>query len=101
MLLIRFSFLYYINILISPFIFYTFISWNRLHLLIPVFWRSIFETLDRWIPKIDARQKNQQHGFFRQTFSFLRISRFFGLLYPDQVIEDRHEVLLNAPALLW
>ena len=72
-----------------------------LRLLITVFSIPILETIDRWIPKIDARLKNQQPGFFRPSFCFLRIPRFFGLLYPDQVIEDRHEVLLNAPALLW
>jgi hypothetical protein len=36
-----------------------------------------------------------------RLFVFFEFLVFFGLLYPDQVIEDRHEVLLNAPALLW
>ncbi len=46
---------------------------------------------------IVTRRINGHIDRLRPTFCFLPALRFFGLLYPNQVIEDAHEVLVKRP----
>jgi hypothetical protein len=57
----------------------------------------ILGAFDCGILVIGTRRINGDIDLLRPTFCFLPTLRFFGLLYPNQVIEDAHEVLVERP----